>query len=376
MVLALAGLGIKPAIAQDSFSWYPVLKPAYFYSPSAGFGVGTGINGRHLLASGDAIRMRTRVQQYRQSSSLGWASGSPELGWTGWMANLNLVRNLHEGFYGEGPSSAAADEQVVNRQQASLQLRRSQGLQRGAWLQARVAMRLDHLLSFRPADPERTPQSSLLAELEARSAEGRQLSFEGGIDAGLPVLEGVLQVSSTLRVRESKLIQAVVGLVADRTWLLGGHRTLTARVMLDRTVHQSGDLPYYFLPRLDDRLAPGWDRFRFYGNDRIVLGATYVHPIFEILKSHAYEGVVNVGLSQVYDDVFKDFGARIALSPDRTTFAGRVPLEPTLGIGSRLVSRQSGQVIANVILGFSAEGLQAGTLRITQRLSDWYSVLR
>lgn len=376
MVLLLAGTRAEPAAAQEAFEWFPVFKPAYFYSPSAGFGVGTGISGRHLLASGDAVRMRTRVQQYRQSTSLGWASGQPEFGWSGWMVNLNLIRNLHEGFYGRGPSSAAAEEQVVHRQQASLELRRSQAIRAGAWIQPRLAVRLDHVLSFRAADPEVTPALGLVSELQARDAEGRRLSFEGGIDAGLPFFQGAAQVSTTLRATDGDLVQAVVGVVVDRTWLLGGHRTITARLMLDRTVHQSDDVPYYFLPRLDDRLAPGWDRFRFYGNDRIVLGATYVHPILEILKSHAYEGLVNIGLSQVYDDVFSDFRAGIAIAPDRAGFAGSVPLEPTMGVGSRLVSRQSGQVIASVILGFSAEGLQAGTLRVTQRLSDWYSVLR
>lgn len=290
--------------------------------------------------------------------------------------NLNLVRNLHEGFYGEGPSSAAADEQVVHRHEAKLELRRSQPIGGGAWIQPRLAVRLDHLMTFRAADPLATPRPELLDELLAREEEGSRVSFEGGIDAGLPFSQGAVQLSSTLRVKDGDLVQAVVGVVLDRTWLLGGHRTITALLTLDRTVHRSDGVPYYFLPQLDDRLAPGLDRFRFYGNDRIVLGATYVHPIFEILKSHAYEGLINFGLSQVYDDVFQDFGARIAISPDGSTFAGSVPLKPTMGIGSRLVSRLSGAVIGSVILGFSAEGLQAGTLRITQRLSDWYSVLR
>ncbi len=376
LLTVLASLRAEPAVAQESFEWYPIFKPAYFYSPSAGFGVGAGIDGRHLLASGDAVRMRTRVQQFRQSTSLGWASGRPGFGWSGWMVNLNLVRNLHEGFYGEGPSSAAADEQVVHRQQAVLELRRSQAIRAGAWIQPRIAVRLDHLLSFRSADPKATPRAELTTELRVRDDEGARVSFEGGIDAGLPVPQGAFQVSSTLRATDGSLVQAIVGVVVDRTWLLGNHRTITARLMLDRTVYRSDAIPYYFLPRLDDRLAPGLDRFRFYGNDRVVIGATYVHPIVEILKSHAYEGMVNFGLSQVYGDVLKDFGARLAIAPDRTAFAGSVPLEPTMGIGSRLVSRQSGLEIVSVILGFSGEGLQAGTLRITQRLSDWYSVLR
>lgn len=375
--VAIAAFATVPAAqAQEDFYWYPVLKPSYFYNPAAGFGVGIGLNGRNLFRDGDAARSRNRALQYRQSASLGWASSKPVPGWTGWLVSTNFVRNLREEFYGEGPGSLPTSAQTIHRQHALAELRRSQRVSGSFWIQARVGVRIDHLLNYRPSDPENVAPPELIAELQTRESEGTRLTTEGGVDFGFTVRRTVVQIGSTLRLRDGTANHAVLSLAADRSWPLAGNRSLTVRLMLDRSVHRGEQVPYYFLPRLDTRLAPGWNRFRFYGNDRLVLGATYVHPIFEILKSHAFEAVINLGLSQVYEDIANDFSPRVAVAPDRASFRGNVPLEPTLGLGSRLVSRQSGEELASVIIGFSAEGIQIGSLKITQRLSDWFPGLR
>lgn len=366
----------RTAQAQEEFYWYPVIKPSYFYNPAAGFGVGIGLNGRNLFRDGDATRSRNRALQFRQSASLGWASSKPTPGWTGWLVSTNYVRNLREDFYGEGPGSLPTYAQTLHRQHALAEVRRSQKISDSFWIQARAGVRVDHLLNYRPSAPENTTPPETLIELEARESEGARLTSLGGVDFGFTVKKTVFQIGSTFRMRNGEANHAVVSLVADRSWPLAGNRSLTVRLMLDRSVHRADQVPYYFLPRLDTRLAPGWSRFRFYGNDRLVVGATYVHPIFEILKSHAYEALINVGLSQVYDDIAEDFSPRVAVAPDRASFRGAVPLEPTLGVGSRLVSRQTGEELASVIVGFSAEGFQIGSLKITQRLSDWFPGLR
>lgn len=291
------------------------------------------------------------------------------------MVGTRLYRNLHEGFYGEGPTSLPAWEQVVNRRVAHSELRRAQSLGSGLWIQARLGVRRDQLRNFRAEAPA-LASSEVTEHLQRLVSDGPQTSFEVGLDAGRYVQAGGVQVHLTGRIGNGELLHVIAGLVLDRTWHFSRHRRLTGRLLLDRTLYRQDWLPYYFLPRLDARLAPGWNRFRFFGNDRLVAGATYVHPLIEILKSHAYEAIFNLGLSQVYDDIGAQFSPRIAVSPERSTLSGRAPLEPTFGVGSQLVSRKDGGVIASVILGFSVEGLQAGTLRITQRLSEWYTVLR
>lgn len=364
-----------PSKAQESFSWYPVFKPQYFYSPSAGFGVGVGVNGENLLRAGDAVRLRTRTQQFRQSLELGWATRSPEPGYRGLMMTASLYRNVREGFYGVGPAAPVADEQNARRVSAEVGLRRSFRAGGGVWVQPRLDVTVDRFLGHEDARPTEGADvfEAYLNGLRARDAFG---TLSLGLDLARPVGPVTIQAHGTTRFSGDGLVHVLGGVLADWPVYRSGHRELSVRALLDRSFHVDEDLPYWFLPRLDDRLAPGLDRFRFYARDRLVLGAEYVHPILEILRSHAYEAVLHVGLAQVYDDIGRQVSLRFEAGPDRTAPLGRIPLEPTFGIGSRFVSRQSGKVIASAMLGFSAEGLQATTFRFSQRLSGWNSSVR
>ncbi|MFT5144197.1 MAG: hypothetical protein ACI80V_003810 [Rhodothermales bacterium] len=373
LILTFAASGAR---AQDSFFWYPVLKPHYFYSPSAGFGAGLGINGQNLLRSGDRSRSRLRLQQFRQSGSVAWASDSPSVGWSGWMATLKGYRHVQEGFYGRGPSSRPSFKRDLNRVELSGEIRRAFSLPGGTWVQPRVLARLDRVVGFGNAHGGE-PSGRTLTHLDGLVAAGTSMTVGMGLDLGWSVSpQTLLQAHLDIRRAPQGVRQAVAGVFADRTWLLPNRGRVTARILVDHTLTQSGEVPFYLLPKLDDALAPGWDRFRFYGNDRIVLGATYVHPVLEILKSHVYEGIVHVGLSQVYNDLFSDFSPRVAWAPDRQSFGSGVPLEPTFAIGSQLVARKSGHVLLAATLGISAEGFIATSFQITQRLSGWFPAVR
>lgn len=320
---------------------------------------------------GDAVRLRSRAQWFRQSVDLGWASDSPGEGFDGWMISARTYRNLHESFYGLGPSSRKRSERYADHRLIQTQIRRSIQLPGSAWAQIWVEQRLDIVRGHEPVGDSAPPSP----HLDLLTEQGEYGLWTVGLDVGLTSRWAGLQFH--LRSTSGDASHELFGVVVDRTWRLGSDRFLTARFMLDRTLESSRDVPYFLLPRLDDRLAPGWDRNRFYGNDRVVMGLVFVQPIFRVLKSHRYEGLVHLGLSQVYDDVAEDFDLRVALGPHRDGLAsGAVPLEPTLGIGSRFVALRGGNVIASAMLGFSAEGLQATTFRVTHRLSAWRPSVR
>jgi hypothetical protein len=366
----------SPVRAQDSFFWYPVVKPHYFYSPSAGFGAGLGINGENLLQTGDRSRSRLRIQQFRQSGSVAWASNRPATGWSGWMATLRGYRHVQEGFYGIGPSSSPSFKQDLNRVQLIGEARRAFSLPGKTWIQPRVSVRLDRLVGF-GGIRDGEPSADLLSHLDGLVAAGTSTTVGLGLDLGWsPTPETLLQAHLDTRRGQRAVRQTVLGILANKTWLLPNRGRLTTRLLVDHTLSRSGEVPFYLLSRLDDDLAPGWARFRFYGNDRFVVGATYVHPLLDILRSHVYEGILQVGLSQVYNDLVSDFSPRVAWAPDRENFGSGVPLEPTFAIGSQLVARKSGRVLLAATLGVSAEGVIATSFQITQRLSGWFPLVR
>ncbi|NNE70635.1 MAG: hypothetical protein HKN29_09775, partial [Rhodothermales bacterium] len=176
--------GITETSAQESFYWYPIFKPNYFWAPSAGYGAGIGLNGRNLFLDGDAGRSRHRIQQFRQSTSIGWATSKPQPGWTGWLVVTNVVRHLREEFYGEGPGALVTSRQIIHRNRATAEVRRSQALGGSAWIQAAGGIRLDHVLNFHPDIPGSTLPVETTAELNRIEAAGVQAALQGSLDLG------------------------------------------------------------------------------------------------------------------------------------------------------------------------------------------------
>jgi hypothetical protein len=376
MFAALALTGVPHSSAQDRMEWEPVPLPSAFYSPTSGFGLGVGWNVRNVALPQDDGRIRARAQQYRQSVSLGWASSPPTGAESGFALVLKGYRNLRESFYGTGPGALKSDEQVLQRNEVLGEFRFRWRLTPVLWIQPRVEFRLGKLASFRP-EANSPPEGNAVTNLEQLRRYGRVTGTSLGVDAGWTFGAGHrAQFHFTTRRYSQSVRQTTGGVLVEGSVPVGAASRIEARFSLDRTFSRSEFLPYYLQPRLDDRLAPGWDRFRFYGNDRFVLGVTYIWPLVSILKSHVVQGVAAVTIAQVYDDVRKQFSARVAVAPDRSALDGRVPLEPTFALGWELVSLRKGTASAQVTVGVSAEGLVTTGFRIRQDLSDWYSAIR
>ncbi len=354
----------------------PVPLPSAFYSPTNGFGAGVGWNLRHAVIPDDHGRLRIRAQQYRQSIELDWASARPGGTESGVVVSLFGFRNLRERYYGLGPSAARSEELILKRNEMRSEIRGRFVSETGLWIQPRALFRIGKLASFQPA--RGAPDGGdAITHLNKLTASGRLAGFDLGMDTGWTSKSGAsVQFHLTRRSYGSSIGQTVGGFLLQQSIEFTPARRLAFRASLDRTLWRTEFLPYFLQPRLDDRLAPGWDRFRFYGNDRLVLGATYLWPLVSILRSHVIQGVAALTVSQVYDDLFEQFSPSIALAPNRENFDGNVPLEPTFGLGWQLLSLRDGNTPIQVTLGFSAEGFVTTAFRVRQDLSHWYSAIR
>ncbi len=134
--------------------------------------------------------------------------------------------------------------------------------------------------------------------------------------------------------------------------------TLALRTVAMVTESNSDALiPFYLHPTLDDRLLPGYSRYRFYANDLLAITAEYSMPMFVVPQFAALDAVVSVGAGNTYLDLFRHFKPAITFDRD-IEGDPRYPLRPSAALGLNLTGYDAGGWSARVLLGWGTEGMR------------------
>ncbi len=362
--------------------------PLALWGPKAGFGAAAGLVAHHVLRDGSVALLTVAPAQYQQVGTLSLATAHPERARRYGVATLRAENTVRRWYHGTGPASDRDDRVAVRKASVEGDLRVGVGLLgRRLVVQPRLGLRYDAVRSayaveggaFERLDgPSRTALDAALGTRPASRdrlthlVAGLDVTFDVRDRAYLP-MRGVLlharaerwDALEALDLRFWRVVAEAQGVVP-----LGGRHRLVARALAWRTEPRgNAPVPFYLLPTLDGRLAPGFARDRFVGRDALLGSLTYRFPLAAPLGLVLAEGFVGAYALNAYDDVTEQFAARLSFGADvDAPRAARVPLRPSAAVGLRLGPLFRDNALASVALGVSPEGVTAVRLRATYRL--------
>lgn len=374
----------------DEIDLKPRFYPGSFYSNTYGFGIGVGIEVQNAVGSGSSLLFAVRPAEHRGLYSASLYTADPyESSVFGFLSVL-FGDTGRQRFWGLGPYSSRSNLVYVERKYIEVETRlglRPHGtqliLQPG--LQFVYSNAIDYQIEGNLSDLDPASIENLQSLLSDQNDEipGVAIGFETALDSR----------DSMAGTRHGMLLQAT----AYRWWLFTrqvsaynrfslssygfipisrkGTLALRAVLMLTRAQPRT-DIPFFFLPRLDRRLIPGFPSYRFYDRDVLVFGAEYRHHLLNILDLTGIEVLFSLNAGSVYQNVFNDFAASVSLKKDLRKENPVPSLRPTAGLGFRLFSASADRVYFTGMLGLSAEGFSLLTFRFVSDLYTSTSILR
>lgn len=347
------------------------------YSNSKGFGLGGEVTVRHLVGSDTELAVMGRIQQRYGQVGASFFTGDPFraplfAGVIGFYTN-DRVRH----FYGIGPRSLRRNHVFTSMESAEAELRLGWHPSETRRLLVQPVVRLlhHHVHAFRDRRDQAFLRLDPASQRNLFDAVGRPTT---GVTYGLEVAfdtrdrpfyssRGTLLLVTARRYdglgddafRYYATTASAYGFVPLRN-----RQVLFGRAVLALT-HPLGDapLPFYALPVVDDQLLGAYTRFRFTGNDLLVLTLGYRLPVYTFLNWFALDANVQVSAVNAYDDLFDQFEPGLTFATDLREDGGRTPLRPSLSIGADLVNLDEGRIVIGGQMGVDPEGYRFGTLR-------------
>ncbi len=359
------------------FKFYPFS----VWTSRQGFGIGAGVEIRNLIYPASRLLATATPGVHRGVYTLSFAGSDPETAPSFWILNNYYEAAGRHWFSGLGPASSRSDRIRVER--------------KSYIASTRFGLRLfEHILlqpvfSFSHHTTPRFQSETIGAfdnldeasrqHIQYITSEGgnQQTAISAGIDAAvasggqaaLPnralLLQGGVQRYFPLNGSEVKFDR----IHASLSWLAPlssrGHAIAFRAIGKHTRDYGRTPAPFYLLPTLDLRLAPGFPYYRFTGQDLLLIGAEYRHPVFALLNWVRIDASLTASLASVYDDLFRQFKPAVTFEKDLPDGLNRYPLRPVAGIGIRFVSLYDNRLYFSGVVGFSAEGLTTASFQFT-----------
>ncbi len=374
-MLVLGALLPLPAAAQEAAPSEEVAVHPYFdiislYKPSAGFGLGGGVEVTNLVRPGSRLKLDAYIAQHAGEYEVGFFPRDLFKEGVSGGASARYETNGRLAYYGIGPRTTKNNRLFVETDEVALA--GHVGLRRGTTgVVATAGYRTGTLSSFE--DDVENAFSRLDATSAARIVrdEGQRVS---GVSAGATAY--LDRRDETEMPRRGVLLTAGGEGFADTegtgfsflrfhtsaaAHVPAGNLTFVLRALALHTVPLDRDLPLVLLPRLGHNVAVGPGSARFTGNDLLLLDVQVQHPVANLHPRYATDGFLILSAYNVYDNLFTD--ARLQPSwAEKFDDAARYPLRASFGAGLRAYTRESRKVVFTAAAGFSADGLAFSTL--------------
>ncbi|PAP77545.1 hypothetical protein [Rubrivirga marina] len=373
----------------------PRIAPSALYSSGRGFGIGGGVGIRNLVRPGTDLVLDVRLQQRFQSADATFFTADPYDTRLHALFNVGGATTQRRRYYGLGPNTVADSELNLYHDAAQAEVRLGYyplgttaiyvqpGVRflydySGGVNEDASENRIDDLFPVGSA----SNQAVRVAEDEARY--GASIGVEIATDLrDWPAYArrgffGTAEHRRFYAFDESKLTLARYTASGLAYLPIRGRTTLITRGVL--AVTRSGDadgdgedddIPFYYLPTLDDRVATAFQQDRLSGRDLLALGVGVRAPIVDLLGIYGIDMLVMGYLGNAYDNVFEQFIPKVSF--EEGSFrdeAGRAYLRPALGLGLGIVNLDKERVVVGGLVGIGPGGLSLATLRIAYDLRD------
>lgn len=358
--------------------------PLAFWGPQSGVGLGAGLSLKHLGWDGSQLLATALPAAHRGVYTLGFATADPYTTPLYGLLDLRVEANGRQWYYGIGPATSADHQIAVDLQSAHARLRLGGYIvPQTVLLQPHVGIAYHFTRSFRNVDDgavdalDPASRAALLSGAGRLSGTGdRQTGFTYGFDAVIDtrdlhdrphrgvMLQARFERYTELRDADLQFNQYEANVSGYLP--LAPHHTIALRAQGAVTdAEGTVPIPFYLVPRLDGRAVPGLRRERFFGNDLVLLGASYQFPLHRWLDLFKVEGRVGLDVASVYNDVFDEFEASISFDETLSAPRAQYPLRPAASLGLRLMPLFRDEVYVDVAVGISAEGVTAVRFRFT-----------
>jgi hypothetical protein len=362
--------------------------PLAVWGPKVGFGAAAGLVLHDAVRPGTVALLTVAPAQYQQVATLSFATGDPLRERAYGVASLRAERTERQWFHGLGPAAHRDDRVALRKQSVEAGLKAGLGLAgRRVVVQPRVGLRVDG------TDGVYNVEDGAFGRLDAASAASVQSALgerpgadarQTGVTAGLDLVfdtrdrafmprRGVLLHGGVTRY--AGLSGTNLGfwrLMAEGRATLpitGAHR-IDARAVVEHLSDAGSDvpLPFYLLPSLDGRDAPGFARDRFFGRSVTLASLAYRFPLFQPLGVLLGEGFVAAYAANAYDDLGEQFRFGLSFDRDPSPEAERYAVRPSAAVGVRVGPSFRDNAYVGVALGVSPEGVSAVRVRFVHRL--------
>lgn len=405
LILMALVLTTSPVAAQSdaptSVDVQPRIYPFALWGPQSGLGFGAGLSVRNLGWDGSHMLLTAKPAAHWGRYTLGFATHNPHTAPHYGLLDLRYEKNGRYWFHGVGPASSSENRISANVEAASVRLRLGyrpgngplviqptlglsrhtfhgikEGLEQGSpfW---RLDYRSRSSISLArsvPGEPNRSNHRTGIVG-------GLQVAFDIRDRAHLPTRGVLLELTGKRYVGLDDLDLRFNRYKADAyTFLpLAPHHVLTARASLtvtrSRSVlgRQTSTLPFYLLPRLGAREVPGFDRHRYFDNDRLIFSLGYRFPLFRFRDLVIVSGELAGHAANVYEDVFEQ--AAYTLDDRESSLQARssyrppdekYPLQEAGSVGLYVAPLFRDDLFFEAAVGLSADGVSVVQFKMVQ----------
>lgn len=378
---------------QDPVQIRPRFVPTSLYSGTRGLGIEGGVAIDNVGWEGSLVAVDGRLSQRYQRAGVTLYTGNPYehrvfAGVSGTVRTTTRRR-----FYGIGP---------LAMRDAKLSLDYSSGEveTRAGWYpfghtgllvqpSARLLWdRLDGIAEDSENRPELVDDASLdnLARVQGEDRYGVAL----GLSLSTDTRDGrILATQGVLAQLEAKRFFALDGSDLAYNQVLGSvygfaplsrnrSYSLIGRVVAGVTRSDDGaELPFFYLPTLDDALLSAYPGDRFLGRDLLTVAGGIRFPVVRGFGLFELNGLLMATVGSTYTDIADEFSPSISFDRDIVVDDnGRVPLRPALVVGLGLINLDRQRISVGGKMGIGPEGLIFTGLNLVYDLRDTTSLFR
>ena len=375
------GIEIRPRVA-----------PSALYSTNRGFGIGGGVGISNAGWTGSELTLDLRLQQRFQAVNATLFTGDPYDARVHGLVALGGSTTNRRRYYGLGPYTLTDNELNLFHDAAEAEVRL------GAYPLGSTALLLQpgvrYLYDKSGGVNEDASQGSLeaLDPLSVRAVRVAEGEARHALSVGMEVATDLRDWPSYPRSGSFFSLAARRQFALDDNALtldryagtaigylpIQGRTAIVLRAVgvLTRSSDLDGDgegddIPFYYLPTLDDRVAAPFRQERLTGRDIVAAGAGIRFPVVDFIGVYGIDALVIGYLGNAYDNVFDQFTLDVSFREQSTAGPdGEAPLRPALGIGMGVVNLDKERVVVGGLVGVGPGGVTLATLRIAYDLRD------
>ncbi len=370
----------------------PRVAPSALYSTSKGIGIGGGVGIRNVGWTGSDLVVDVRLQQRAQGADVTFFTGDPYDELVHGLFNVGGSTTQRRRYYGLGPYTLTNNQINLYHDAAQAEARlgvyplgttvllvqpglrflydRSGGINEDATTGdfGELDPASQQAVTIAQGDPRRALSLGIevatdLRDWPAYPRSGSFFTAEARHQIALGDHELTLD-------RYAASAIGYLPIRGRKTILFRGIGVITRSADLDDD-GEGDDIPFYYLPTLDDRVAAPFKQERLTGRDILAVGAGFRVPVVDFIGVYGIDALVMGYVGNAYDNVFEQFKLGVSFSESsQPEPGGGALLRPALGLGLGVVNLDKERVVVGGLLGVGPGGITLATLRIAYDLRD------